>query len=230
MIPIGDDQVRGARPAFVNWALIAVCTVVFVYEVTLGEAGVERLFQVYGVVPAAIMQGEGLLSLLTSIFLHGGWMHLIGNMLFLLIFGDNIEAVLGHIGYLFFYLVGGLVGSAAQILAGPGSEVPIVGASGAIAAVLGAYIVMFPRSRVRALVFLGVFFTVTRVRAVIFLGVWIAMQLLSGIASLGEAMRADVGGVGWFAHIGGFIFGLAVGALLRGRAGRLEYRVYRERW
>jgi len=228
MIPIGDDQVRGGRPPIVNWALVAICTVAFVYELTLGEAGVERLFQLYGVVPAAVMQGEGLLGLLTSIFLHGGWMHLIGNMLFLLVFGDNIEAVLGHIGYLLFYLLGGLAGGAAQILAAPGSEVPVIGASGAIAAVLGAYIVMFPKSRVRALVILGLFFTVTRVRAVFFLGVWIVIQLLSGIASLGAgATTAGMGGVGWFAHIGGFVFGLAVGALLRGRARRLEYRVYR---
>ena len=233
MIPIGDDQVRGARAPIVNWALIAICTVVFVYELTLGEAGVERLFQAYGAVPAAVMQGQGLIGLLTSMFLHGGWMHLIGNMLFLLVFGDNIEAVLGHIGYLAFYLVGGLAGGAAQVLAASSSEVPVVGASGAIAAVLGAYIVMFPRSRVRALLFLGLFATVTRVRAVIFLGVWIVMQLLSGIASLAPATTADVGGVGWFAHIGGFAFGLAVGALMRGRAKRLEYRVYPEpprRW
>lgn len=228
MIPIGDDQVRGGKPAIVNWVLVAICVIVFVYELLLGEAGVERFFQLYGAVPAAIVQGEGLIGLLTSIFLHGGWMHLIGNMLFLLVFGDNIEAVLGHAGYLLFYLAGGLAGNAAQILSASSSEVPIVGASGAIAAVLGAYILMFPRSRVRALIFLGVFFTVTRVRAVIFLGVWIATQLFSGIASLAPSTTADVGGVGWFAHIGGFVFGLLVGVLMRGRARRLEYRVYRE--
>jgi len=234
MIPLGDDQVRGAGSAIANWALIAINAVVFVYEITLGEPAIERLFQTYGVVPAAVTHGQGLIGLLTSMFLHGGWLHLVGNMLFLGIFGDNVEAVLGHVGYLAFYLLGGLAGSAGQILAGPSSTLPSVGASGAIAAVLGAYIVMFPRSRVRVLLILGFFFTVTRVRAVVFLGVWIVLQLLSGVASLSASTTtSDLGGVGWFAHIGGFIFGLAGGVLMHGRAKRLEYRVYREppqRW
>jgi len=225
MIPIGDDQVRGAGPPIVNWALIALCTVVFVYEVTLSGPALEHLVGSYGVVPATVLQGQGLLTLLTSMFLHGGWLHLIGNMLFLWVFGDNIEAVLGHVGYLVFYLLGGLAATGGQILASTTSTVPSIGASGAIAAVLGAYIVMFPRSRVRVLLFLGLFVTVTRVRALVFLGIWIVTQFLYGFASLGPS-TAQTEGVAWFAHIGGFAFGLAAGVLMRGRARRLEYRVY----
>ena len=225
MIPIGDDQVRGAGPPIVNWALIALSTVVFVYEVTLSAPALEHLVGSYGVVPATVLQGQGLLTLLTSMFLHGGWLHLIGNMLFLWVFGDNIEAVLGHVGYLVFYLLGGLAATGGQILASTTSTVPSIGASGAIAAVLGAYIVMFPRSRVRVLLFLGLFVTVTRVRALVFLGIWIVTQFLYGFASLGTS-TAQTEGVAWFAHIGGFAFGLAAGVLMRGRARRLEYQVY----
>jgi len=157
--------------------------------------------------------------LLTSIFLHGGWLHLIGNMLFLWVFSDNIEAVLGAPLYLAFYLAGGLAASLAHILSGPASTIPSVGASGAIAAVLGAYIVMFPQSRVRLLVLFGYRAGVTRVSAIVFLGIWAVTQFFSGVASLGVP-TAQTGGVAWFAHIGGFVFGLAIGALLRGRAAR----------
>jgi len=222
VIPIGDDRIAGARTPVVNWVLIAVNTLVFIYEVTLSQPALERLVTGYGVIPAAVAQGEGWLTLLTSMFLHGGWLHLIGNMVFLWVFGDNIEAVLGHLGYLAFYLLGGLAASAGHILSNAASTVPSVGASGAIAAVLGAYIVMFPRANVRVLLFLGLFATVTRVTAIVFLGFWIVTQLLSGFASLG-APTAQTEGVAWFAHIGGFAFGAAAGLLLRGRARELAY-------
>lgn len=153
-------------------------------------------------------------------FMHGGWMHLIGNMVFLWVFGDNIEAVLGHAGYLIFYLAGGLAASAAHIFFNINSSIPSLGASGAIAAVLGAYVVMFPRSRVRMLVLLGFRGFVTRVSALIFLGVWFITQFLSGVASLGPA-TAETSGVAFWAHIGGFVFGLVGGLLLRGRTRQL---------
>jgi len=217
MIPIGDDQVRGASPPVVNWVLIAINVLVFIYQVTLSEPALEGLFFSWGVIPAEVVQGDGWLTLLTSMFLHGGWLHLIGNMVFLWVFGDNIEAVLGHVAYLGFYLLGGLAASAAHILTNLGSTIPSVGASGAIAAVLGAYVVMFPRSRIKVLLLLGFFATVTRVTALLFLGFWIVSQFLNGFASLG-APTAQTEGVAWFAHIGGFTFGVLGGLLLRGRA------------
>lgn len=226
MFPIGDDDVRGAGPGYVNLLLIAVNVIVFLYQVSLGP-GIQDFINRWGVIPANIIQGEGLITLLTSMFLHGGWLHLIGNMLFLWVFGDNIEAVLGHVGYLLFYLAGGLAASAAHILVGPDSTIPSVGASGAIAAVLGAYIVMFPRSRIRVLL-VFFFLTITRVSALVFLGLWFVMQLLNGIAGIADT--AQTSGIAFWAHIGGFVFGLICGFLLKGRASHLEFeprRAYR---
>lgn len=221
MIPIGDTDVRGAHFPIVTVALIAINVVVFLYQVTLSLPALESFYMQYAVVPTEIMQGDALYTLLTAMFLHGGWLHLISNMLFLWVFGDNIEAVLGRAMYLGFYLAGGLFASAAHILLNPNSSIPSLGASGAIAAVLGAYILIFPRARVKLLVFLGVFARVTRVAAVFFLGVWIVIQIFSGIADLG-ATTAQTGGTAFWAHIGGFIFGVIVGLLLRGRASEVE--------
>jgi membrane associated rhomboid family serine protease len=217
MFPIGDDNIRGSGPAWVTYALVVINVLVFLYESTLHPNALQQFFLQWAVQPVAILSGMQLHTLLTSMFLHGGWMHLIGNMVFLWVFGDNIEAVLGHLGYLVFYLAGGLAASAAHIFFNAGSAIPSLGASGAIAAVLGAYIVMFPRSQVRALILLGFFARVTRVSAVLFLGIWFATQLFSGIASLGPA-TAQTAGVAFWAHIGGFVFGVMGGFLLRGRA------------
>lgn len=216
MIPIGDDNIRGARPPLVTYALVAINVIVFLYEISLSSTALDAFFGRWAVQPAEIMAGKNLISLLTSMFLHGGWMHLIGNMVFLLIFGDNIEAVLGHIGYLIFYLAGGLAASSAHVLFNANNMIPSLGASGAIAAVMGAYIVMFPHSKVKALIFLGFFVRVTRVSAVFFLGIWFIIQLFNGVAELG-GQTAQTSGVAFWAHIGGFIFGLASGYLLRGR-------------
>lgn len=221
MFPVGDQEVRGAGPGVVTWVLIIINVLVFLFEATLSRSGLESFVREFGVVPAQIMGGEGLWTLLTSMFLHGGWLHLIGNMLFLWVFGDNIEAVLGHIGYLVFYLAGGLAASAVHIVFNLGSSVPSVGASGAIAAVLGAYVVMFPQSRVKVLLFLGYFMRVTRVTALMFLGLWAIMQFFNGIASLGAA-TAQTAGVAYWAHIGGFVFGLVVGFLFRKQASQLR--------
>jgi membrane associated rhomboid family serine protease len=218
MFPIGDDDIRGAPPALVTWALVALNVLIFLYELSLNAQGqLEPFMRTYGVVPARIMRGEQLYALLTSMFLHGGWMHIISNMAFLLVFGDNIETVLGKLGYLVFYIVGGIAASAAHVAISPTSTVPSLGASGALAAVMGAYVLMFPRSQIRALVFIGFYATVTRVAAVIFLGIWFISQLFSGFASLGVD-TAQTGGVAVWAHIGGFVFGLILGIFLRGRA------------
>jgi membrane associated rhomboid family serine protease len=217
MFPVGDTNVRGARLPIVTWFFIALNALVFVYELSLGDAALQRFFMQFGVVPSEIQQGENLLSLLTSMFMHGGWAHILGNMAFLFVFGDNIEAVLGKILYPIFYLAGGLAASFAHILFNLGSDIPSIGASGAIAAVMGAYAVMFPGARVRMFVFLGYRAGITQVSALVFLGIWFVTQLFSGVASLG-APTAQTSGVAFWAHIGGFVFGLAVGALFRGRA------------
>jgi membrane associated rhomboid family serine protease len=195
-------------------------TIVFLYEALLPPDAQQAFITTWGVIPVEILNGRNLITLLTSMFLHGGWMHLIGNMLFLWVFGDNIEAVIGSLPYLVFYIAGGLAASAAHVLFNPQSTIPSVGASGAIAAVLGAYIIMFPQSRVRVLMLMGGRSGITRVGALVFLGIWFVTQLFSGIASLGTE-TAQTSGVAFWAHIGGFVFGLVVGFFLRGRSGRL---------
>jgi membrane associated rhomboid family serine protease len=197
-------------------ALIVINAMVFFYELTLSQSGLENFIFQFGAIPARIVEGEGLGTLLTSMFIHAGWLHLIGNMLFLWVFGDNIEAVMGEIPYLIFYLAGGLIASATHILFNIGSDIPSVGASGAIAAVLGAYLVMFPRSRVKLLVLMGRA-GMARVTALIFLGLWIVQQIFSGIAGLGVP-TAQTEGVAWWAHIGGFAFAVVVGFVYRNRA------------
>lgn len=214
MFPIGDDEVRGAGPGLVTIALIIINALVFIYEVSLSTGAQNQFITQYGVIPVEIARGQDLFTLFTSMFLHGGWMHLIGNMLFLWVFGDNIEAVLGHIGYLVFYLVGGLAASAAHIVFNLGSDIPSVGASGAIAAVLGAYLVMFPKSRIKVLIFLGYRAGVTRVTALFFLGLWALTQFFNGVASLGTP-TAQTSGVAFWAHIGGFVLGLIGGFIFR---------------
>jgi membrane associated rhomboid family serine protease len=214
VFPIDDQEVSGAGPGYVTWGLVILNVLVFIFTLSLSRAGQEAFIQQFGVVPARILQGENLLSLITSLFLHGGFLHIIGNMLFLWVFGDNVEAILGHFGYLVFYLIGGLAANGAHILINPQSTLPTIGASGSVAAVLGAYLVMFPRSKVKALVFLGIFVTVTRVSALIFIGLWIGLQFLYGFASLG-VQTAQSGGVAFFAHIGGFILGILAGFVFR---------------
>lgn len=215
MFPVGDSEVRGAGPGIVNIALIVINTLVFIFQALMPPDAAQNFVNTWGVIPVEILKGQDMITLLTSMFLHGGWLHLIGNMLFLWVFGDNVEAVLGSPFYLAFYLAGGLAASAAHIMLNTTSTIPSVGASGAIAAVLGAYIVMFPHSKVRVLMLLGGRAGITRVGALIFLGIWFVTQLFSGIAGLVET--AQTSGVAFWAHIGGFIFGVVVGFLLRSR-------------
>ena len=229
MFPL-RDSIPSSRPPVVNVLLIAACAVAFVFELSLGSY-LERFLRAYAFVPVRLFQPAvfdvNLLfnarSALLSMFLHGGWLHLIGNMWFLWIFGDNVEDALGHVRYLFFYLGCGGAAALAQAFIAPTSQVPMVGASGAIAGVLGAYLVWFPWARVRTLLFLGIFFTVTELPALVFLVLWFVVQFFSGTLALASA-GAAVGGVAFFAHIGGFLAGAIVAFLLR-RSGRVRPRV-----
>lgn len=208
MIPIRDENPSRAIP-LVTIGLIAINMAVFIYEVSLGSR-VEQLISTMGVTPYNIVH-VGLPAyptLFSSMFLHGGWEHVLGNMLYLWIFGDNIEDFLGKARFIIFYLVCGLAASAAHILTQAGSQIPTIGASGAISGVLGGYILLYPRAKVLTIIPLGYFIRMVRLPAVAVLGFWIVIQLFSGIASLPGA--GGRGGVAWFAHIGGFVAGLAL--------------------
>jgi len=195
----------------VNYALIGVNVAVFLYQASLGPAVTEFVYA-YGVIPFRYLQvfprhPLEMLTPLTAMFLHGGWMHLLGNMLYLYIFGDNVEDMLGSGRYLLFYLLCGAVSFGAQILVQTHSMIPNVGASGAIAGVLGAYMLLFPRARVVTLLPLFILFPVVEIPALFFLGIWFLMQFFSGAAALGRS-DALSGGIAWWAHIGGFLAGM----------------------
>jgi membrane associated rhomboid family serine protease len=205
MFPIRDHNPSG-RTAYVTIALVAVNILVFLgYFLSKNDFQLDVFFRTWGLVPARVMAGEGIETLFTSMFLHGGWAHLAGNMLFLWIFGDNLEEEMGHFGFLVLYLAAGLAAGAAQIASGPGSPVPMVGASGAIAGVMGGYLLLFPRAKVDVLVIFLIFFRIFAIPAWIVLGVWFALQLVSGASSPGIG---DV--VAYWAHAGGFLGGLAL--------------------
>ncbi len=209
-LPIRDDNPHTITP-IVNYTMLAVCIVVFVWQFSLGAEGGQRAVLAYGFTPSHFFgQGSPLgdipyipatLTIVTSMFMHGGWMHLGGNMLYLWIFGDNIEASLGHVRYLIFYLLCGAAAALAQGFAAPGSDIPMVGASGAISGVLGAYLVLHPRSNIKVFVFM-IIITVINVPAFIVLGFWIVGQLISS-----AAVDAGQPGVAFIAHIGGFVAG-----------------------
>jgi len=208
MIPL-RDTIPSSRVPVVNYAIIAANVVVFLYEASLGNRA-DAFIVHWGLVPRHF----GFANLLTSMFLHGGWLHLLGNMLYLYIFGDNVEDRLGHVRYLLFYLLCGFAAGGAQALSSPGSNLPMVGASGAIAGVSGAYFLFFPSARVVTLVPIFFFLQVMEVPAVFFLLIWFLWQLMSGVASLGSAAG---GGVAFWAHIGGFVAGMVLGPTLRER-------------
>lgn len=201
------DTVRSRRLAFVNWTLVALNGLVFYYEMTIGEAGLTRLVQDWGLVPArlSLVNAENWVTILTSMFLHGGWVHILGNMWTLIVFGNNVEDRMGHGKYLVFYLLSGCAAALLQTYLAPASQTPMIGASGAIAGVLGAYLILFPRARIASLVPIFFIFTLVEVPAVIFLGFWFVLQLFSGWLALQGAVT---NGVAWWAHIGGFIFGV----------------------
>ena len=211
MFPIRDHNPSGRVP-YVTYALLAVNIAVFLsYWFTLpSEFALAKFYYTWGLVPAWLMQGEGYSGLITHMFLHGGWMHLAGNMLFLWIFGDNLEDQMGHVGYLLFYLACGMLAAALQIAGDPAFNGPLIGASGAIAGVLGGYLVLFPRAKIDVLFIFIIFFRVFSISAWIVLGVWFAVQGFNGYAVTDD-------GVAYLAHIGGFIAGavLVLPVLLR---------------
>lgn len=219
MIPLGDS-VPSERTPFITYLLLALNVLVFLYQVALG-ANAEAFIQVWGTTPADILMWRQepvvLLTLVTSMFLHGGWFHLIGNMLYLGIFGDNVEGIMGHKRYLFFYLLCGVAANLAQVLIAPTATIPGIGASGAIAGILAAYLLSFPRARIFVGVFLLFYLEVVALPAVVVLGFWFVMQLFNGIAAIGLSAEATMGGVAWWAHIGGFLAGLVLTPILRQR-------------
>lgn len=213
MFPIRDHNPSGRTP-YVTYALIAMNIAVFLsyWPFLPTDVAQAAFYDAWGLVPRRVVAGSETYTVLTSMFLHGGWMHLLGNMLFLWIFGDNMEDMFGHIGFLVFYLASGLAAAVLQIAADPASQIPMVGASGAIAGVLGGYLLMFPKARVDVLIIIVIFFRVIAVPAWIMLGLWFAFQIVNGLAA-----DPDMGGVAYWAHAGGFIAGmiLAVPVWLR---------------
>lgn len=214
MIPLRDKNPTHRVP-IVNLGIIVVNVVVFLYELSLSERELERFFLQFGVVPHALTTalysfdfGVGtILPLFSSMFLHGGWLHLGGNMLYLWVFGDNVEDKLGHGRYALFYVLTGLAASCVHVIIDPMSKIPTVGASGAISGILGAYLIMFPGARVVTLIPVFMFLQVAELPALVVLGLWFVLQFFNGIASLGYD-TAGMGGVAWWAHIGGFVAGL----------------------
>ena len=206
MFPIRDHNPSGRTP-FVTYALIAANVVIFLgyFLTTPDEMRLAPFYVDWGLVPQEISRGAGWSGLVTHMFLHGGWMHLLGNMLFLFIFGDNMEDMLGHVGFALFYLASGFAAAGLQFVADPFSPVPMVGASGAIAGVMGGYMLLFPKARVDILLIIFIFIRVIPVPAWIMLGLWFAFQLVAGFATPTEG-----GGVAYWAHAGGFIAGLAL--------------------
>ena len=212
MIPIHDDNPTSIRP-YVTWMIIGICVFVFLWQVSLGGQG-NRIVLALGLIPSNLLGTKVLppeyvlipawLSVLTSMFMHGGWMHLIGNMVYLWVFGNNVEDAMGHKRFVVFYLLSGLGAAAGQILADPASTVPMIGASGAISGVLGAYLLLYPHARVTLLLWFGFLIYPIKIRALWVLGIWIGFQFFNAAGDDGG------GGVAWWAHIGGFVTGMAL--------------------
>lgn len=204
MFPIRDHNPSGRTP-FVTWGLMVANVLIFFTYVGFITNGPEinAFYYDWAFIPARLMAGDNAIALVTSMFLHGGWMHLLGNMLFLWIFGDNVEDEMGHLPYLVFYLASGIAAALAQYAADPGSVIPTVGASGAIAGVMGAYLLMFPKARVDIFIFLIIFIRIIPVPAWIMLGLWFVLQFFGGLGA-----DPSNGGVAYWAHAGGFVAGL----------------------
>jgi rhomboid family protein len=210
MIPLRDVIPSRTTP-YITIGIIVLNGLAFLFEFSLPERTLMPFLMLYGVVPALFRWP----TVLTSMFLHGGWLHFLGNMLYLWIFGDNVEDRLGHVRFLTFYLLCGTVAATAQVLVRPESLVPTIGASGAIAGVMGAYFVLFPHSRVLTLIPLFIFWEIIEIPAIFFLGFWFVMQLFSGVGSLAIS-SADSGGIAFWAHVAGFVAGL-IGVFVLGR-------------
>ena len=209
LIPLSDASRRPVRMPIVTGAIVLVNVIVFILELTRGDAFVTQ----WSAVPAQITSGHNWITILTAMFMHGSWSHIIGNMVFLWAFGPEIEDAMGRGRYLAFYLIGGLVAMVAQIAGGPHSTVPNLGASGAIAAVMGAFIVTYPRDQIKSLLFIFVFFRITFIPAALLIGFWFLIQLVHA----GAVAQVQTGGVAYLAHVGGFIFGAATARLFESR-------------
>ncbi len=216
MIPLKSDNPR-TSPAVVTLVLITLNILIFLYQFSLGPKAGQRLVNAYGLIPARAellvtpaahgkptTLPQVLLPLVTSMFLHGGWLHVLGNMLFLWVFGGSVEDRLGHFSYFFFYMVCGVGSGLFDTIVSWGSKIPTIGASGAISGVMGAYIVLFPKTRILTLIPIFIIFWTVRLPAFLLLGYWFVLQFLSGVGSLGVT---DQGGVAWWAHVGGFLLG-----------------------
>ena len=219
MLPLTDHNPRRTFP-FVTYALIAINIVAFLWELSLGQNLQAALFKVAFIPRKFWVPGHweyDIISTVLSMFLHGGLMHIGSNMLYLWIFGDNIEDRLGHVRYTIFYFACGIAATLAHAMSSPLSSIPAIGASGAIAGVLGAYLILFPHAQVTTLIPIFMFITVRQVPAIIILGLWFVLQLFSGVGSLGVPDAQDLGGVAYFAHIGGFVAGMILIVLMGGR-------------
>jgi len=220
MFPLRDTTKSRTAP-IVNYTIIALNLMIFFLESALSPRDLQSLVSIFGLVPYRFLTNLGateLITVFTSMFLHGGWFHVISNMWALYIFGDNIEDRLGRWRYILFYLVSGIAAALAHILVQPTSKVPVIGASGALSGVMGAYMVLFPRSRVITLVPMFIFPWFMEIPAAIFIGLWFLSQLFSGMLALSIPMvYGTYGGVAWWAHIGGFVAGIVLGRLLARR-------------
>jgi rhomboid family protein len=231
LIPLKDMTPRRSFPA-VTLLLIAANVAVFMYQITLPQHAAEAFINTYAFVPRKVQLAlighrynlaQAFIPLFTSMFLHGGFLHILGNMWFLWIFGANVEDRMGPLTYLFFYVVCGLGSGVAQMLFSWGSNIPSLGASGAISGVLGAYIVFFPGSRILTLVPLFIIWFTARIPAIAFIGLWFLAQFLSGVGSLHTPGSASTGGIAWWAHIGGFLLGLFLARSMGGRRTAASY-------
>ncbi len=218
MIPLGDASRRPLHFPLATVLVIAANFFIFMLELAGGDAFINR----WSMVPANIVAGQDWITILTAMFMHAGWLHILGNMLFLWVFGPAIEDVMGSGRYLFFYLLGGLAATAAQVLIDPSSTIHNLGASGAIAAVMGAFLITYPRDRIRTVLLLGWFIRITVIPAIVLVGFWFLLQLISQVGALAAT---DQGGVAYMAHIGGFLFGMITARLFENRE-----RVDQQKW
>jgi membrane associated rhomboid family serine protease len=218
MIPLSDASRRPLSFPIVTALIIAANAVTFMFELGGGDVFITR----WSLVPANIVSGHDWITILTSMFMHAGWAHILGNMLFFWVFGPEIEDVMGGLPYLVFYLLSGLVATFAQVVVDPASTVPNLGASGAIAGVMGAFLITFPRDRIRTVLLLGWFIRITVLPAVVLIGIWFLTQLFSEVGALAQVQG---GGVAYMAHIGGFIFGAVIARFFETRERRARQGV-----
>lgn len=218
MIPLGDASRRPLHFPLATVLVIVANFFVFMIELAGGDAFINS----WSMIPANIIAGQDWITILTAMFMHAGWVHILGNMLFLWVFGPAIEDVMGSGRYLFFYLLGGLAATASQVLIDPSSTIPNLGASGAIAAVMGAFLITYPRDRIRTVLLLGWFIRITVIPAIVLVGFWFLLQLISQVGAL---VATDQGGVAYMAHIGGFLFGMITARLFENRE-----RIDQQKW